>query len=203
MKYIEQSIRPDQPVQTAPAKGLGENERNRLGSQFRFRQEVGTKVLGVAEGIVPAALSGVRALLIKDHSSRLKSGPVDKLPGGDKERMTAVHLMSIAGYDSDCGPVDKDGNRSISTKYPDLLVAVVEELKASTVEAHINISPIFIDKDTDHEKRMRNWTVSQVMDEVSASMFDALRSDPEIQSKKTERQKAAGQPVTLFERDVA
>ncbi len=82
--------------------------------------------------------------------------------------MTAVHILSIAGYDSDYSPIMHD-KRKITTRHPALLHAVNEIIVDSADRMDRRFGFLIPDQGK------RNWANSAVMDEVGFSIYSALR----------------------------
>lgn len=183
MTFIERSIKPTNPV-PVEAPGLTPD------AGYRVRKALGIvgedsrgRVIEIANALVPDILAGVNAI---PHTARLaEEEPIAEMwAKDDKYVMTAVHILSIAGYDSDYGPL-RDGKREIKTKFPTLLHGVNTLLEdvAGRVDASM---PQALDEKT------RDWATTHVMDEVSYSVFGALRDERDVrrQREKTQKEEA-------------
>jgi hypothetical protein len=177
MHYIEQSIRPEvKQIEKPDNNGLNQLAHNRLGRAMIFKNgdDRRGEVFGVADSMVPAILHRVNRSLDNKMTTIPEPEPIMEIwKADDKYVMTAVHILSIAGYDTDYGPINKDGKREITTKHSKLLHAVNNILEESAGEVNEKFRAIT-------EPKARSYTVSTIMDEVAYAVFCKLRGENDV-----------------------
>lgn len=175
---------------TQPVHGIHPDANYRLASQFRStKPDVRAQIVSVADSLVPTVLSSVHEKLAGPQFAEQE--PFTELwKKEDKHVMTAVHMLSIAGYETAYGPII-NGKREITTNYPRLLHAVNDILEESEDSVRQSLVQDI------HDERMRNWTASVIMDEVNYSIFAKLRDERDI-----ERQNANQHAADVVKDDV-
>jgi hypothetical protein len=177
MNYIEKSIRPEiKHTEKQDNDGLNHLARNRLGRVMIFKDHDArrTDVFGAADLMVPSLIHRINRSF--DTQKSTEPEPIMEIwKADDKYVMTAVHILRIAGFDTDYGPVNKDGKREITTKYSKLLHAVNNILEESAGEVNEKFRAII-------DPKARSYTVSTIMDEVAYTVFCKLRGENDMPS---------------------
>jgi hypothetical protein len=175
MHYIEQSIRPEiKQIEKPDSSGLNSLAHNRLSRAMLFKDGNSMRgdVFSVADSMVPKIIHRINRSF--DTEKPTEPEPIMEIwKADDKYVMTAVHILSIAGYDTDYGPINQDGKREITTKHSKLLHVVNNILEESAREVDGKFRTIT-------EPKARNYTVSTIMDEVSYTVFCKLRGENDI-----------------------
>lgn len=165
MRHIEQSIRPGRQTETPKVLELDNDSKYRLSAQFRRDPEKRATVMMVGNEMVPDVLADIRTRL---GSPRLIESEEPEHTIWDqkdsKHLMTAVHILNIADKRVDYGPIS-GGTRTTITSNLELLKEVKKILddSAGSVDAAIR---------------------GPIMDEVSFTIFSALREDRDTRRQK-------------------
>ncbi len=196
-KFVEGGIHVQeiQPLNPSPADGVDPDARYRMGRSLQFRgmdDQIRTQAFSIADSMVPDILLGVDRRLTDKFAPEAELS-VTKWSKDDKHIMTAVHIMSIAGFDSQYGPIE-NGNRTIETKHPELLRSVNSILVGSAQNAGSQLSSAIPDE------RNRTYAVGAIMDEVAYTIYGKLR---EARDERRSKEGGIVQPSPLPQEKVA